>query len=83
MHDKCMAVKTITIDMDAYNLLSRQKGAGQSFSDVIKAHFKPMPTVGRFKRILKTLPRMDLETLDRMDEVVASRRKDPARYRPL
>jgi predicted CopG family antitoxin len=78
-----MAVKTITIDMDAYNLLSRQKAAGQSFSDVIKAHFTPTPTAGRFRGMLKTLPRMDEETLDRIDDVIQSRRNSPARYEPL
>jgi hypothetical protein len=78
-----MAVKTITIDMDAYNLLSRQKGEGQSFSDVIKAHFKPMPTAGRFKQLLRSRKPLDLETLDRIDEVIASRKKSPARYEPL
>jgi len=78
-----MAVKTITIDMAAYNLLSRQKGAGQSFSDVIKAHFKPMPTAGRFKKMLKTRVPLDVETLDRIDQIIADRKKDPARYRPL
>ena len=78
-----MAVKTITIDMDAYTLLAKQKGDGESFSDVIKAHFKPMPTVGRFKKLLKSRTPLDAETLDRLDGIVAARKKDPARYRPL
>jgi predicted CopG family antitoxin len=78
-----MAVKTITIDMDAYTLLFRQKKVGQSFSDVIKAHFKPMPTAGRFVRSLKQQTPMASDVLTHVEAQVAARKKEPARYEPL
>ena len=43
MYGKCMAVKTITIDMEAYERLSRLKQGKESFSYVIK---KYLPALG-------------------------------------
>ena len=73
-----MAVKTITIDMEAYGLLSRHKREGQSFSQVIKSHFGPQPTAGRFLERVRAI-RLDEGTLDAVDELVARRRLEPAR----
>jgi hypothetical protein len=73
-----MAVKTITIDMEAYTLLFRRKEAGQSFSDVIKARFGPDPTAAGFLRLARKFNLSD-DALDAMDRVVADRASSPAR----
>ncbi len=76
-----MAVKTITIDMDAYDLLSRHKAAGQSFSQVIKAHFGEQPTAGRLRarlRALRPVPIGD-DFFDHVEKVIRDRKLDPAR----
>ncbi len=73
-----MAVKTITIDIEAYSLLSRHKADGQSFSQVIKAHFGPQPTAGRFLARLRSI-RVSDPALDAMDLQVQARKREPAR----
>jgi predicted CopG family antitoxin len=73
-----MAVKTITIDMPSYNILSRHKKEGESFSDVIKARFRPLPTVREFRETLKTV-RLSEDTLDAIDEIIRDRANHPAR----
>ena len=73
-----MAVKTITIDIDAYNLLSRHKGAGQSFSQVIKAHFGRQPTAASFRALARGI-RVSDDALAAMDAQVRARVKHPAR----
>lgn len=73
-----MAVKTITIDMEAYGLLSTHKAAGQSFSQVIKAHFRLQPTAGRFLARVRA-SRLSLEALDAMERQAQARKLSPAR----
>jgi hypothetical protein len=80
-----MAVKTITIDMEAYGLLARHKRAGMSFSNVIKEHFGGPMTVGAFRARLKSgrVRPMSEELLDRVEEVIRDRAKSPVRYPEL
>ena len=73
-----MAVKTITIDLEAYGLLASQKPAGKSFSQVIKAHFRPRPTAGRFLALVRA-SRLSAEALDAMDRQVQARKLSPVR----
>jgi predicted CopG family antitoxin len=73
-----MAVKTITIDMDAYEILARQKRPGQSFSTVIKEHFGKRKTAAALLRALPSLTLKE-ETLDQIEAQVKERRRHPAR----
>jgi predicted CopG family antitoxin len=73
-----MAVKTITIDLEAYSLLSHRKAEGQSFSQVIKAHFGRQPTAGEFRTLIRAVRVSELG-LDAMDEQVNARQANPAR----
>jgi predicted CopG family antitoxin len=73
-----MAVKTITIDMEAYELLAGYKRSGQSFSQVIKAHFGRQPTAGRFLDLVRKAG-VGAEALDAMARQVHNRRRHPAR----
>jgi len=73
-----MAVKTITIDMEAYNLLSRHKKEGQSFSQTIKAHFGEQPTAGRLLQRVRGI-KMSQEYIDDMRKIIRDRKLDPPR----
>ena len=77
-----MAVKTITIDLEAYEALARQKKPGQSFSQVIKEQFGPRKTVAAFRRTLRETA-VSTHTLKAVDEVVQSRGKSVARVPTL
>ena len=70
-----MAVKTITIDLDAYKALSRHKKPGQSFS---QANKEPRKSIGDLLTILKDV-RVSEETLDVIEAQIRARRENPAR----
>jgi predicted CopG family antitoxin len=73
-----MAVKTITIDMEAYEILSRYKEDGMSFSMVIKQQLGHKKTGRDLRRILESLEISDA-SVDFMDAQVKARRQSRAR----
>jgi predicted CopG family antitoxin len=77
-----MAVKTITIDLEAYDTLARYKQPGQSFSQVIKAHFGPRKTVGAFREALRDA-RLSSRTVKAIEDQVSGRPRSQARVPQL
>lgn len=73
-----MAVKTITIDLEAYEALAAQKEPGQSFSQVIKQHFARRRSGRDLATLLRTV-KLSESTLDAIDEAIELRRKELAR----
>jgi predicted CopG family antitoxin len=73
-----MAVKTITIDMEAYDILSRFKENGMSFSKVIKEQLGRKRTGRDLLRILENLD-ISEATVDSIDAQVKARRRSRAR----
>ena len=73
-----MAVKTITIDMEAYERLSRLKN-GDSFSQVIKKYLPAVgSTAGDLLAALDVSP-VSEETVDAIAAEVETRRESPVR----
>jgi predicted CopG family antitoxin len=73
-----MAVKTITIDLDAYEALARHKRKGDSFSRVIKEHFGCRSTARDLRAALEDV-RLGIDTLEATERIIRSRRRSPAR----
>ena len=73
-----MAVKTITIDLDANEALARHKRKGDSFSRVIKEHFGRRRTGRDLASLLGKL-RLAEDTLAAAERLARDRRRDRAR----
>jgi predicted CopG family antitoxin len=73
-----MAVKTITIDLEAYEALARRKRKGESFSRVIKEYFGRRSTGRDLTALLPEICLSD-STLRQLDGLVRGRRRDRAR----
>jgi predicted CopG family antitoxin len=74
-----MAVKTITIDLDAYERLSRLKHGKESFSQVIKKYLPaPGSTAEDLLASLDTAEVSD-KTLDAVEAALAERGRNPVR----
>jgi predicted CopG family antitoxin len=73
-----MAVKTITIDLEAYEILSRCKRKGESFSQAIK-HRLGRRVTGEDLRTAVARTRLSERTLDAIETQVTARRSSPAR----
>lgn len=73
-----MAVKTITIDLEAYETLARHKRKGESFSRVIKEHFGRRRTGEDLMTLVRTL-RLRNDTLAATEKVLRERRRSRAR----
>ena len=71
-----MAVKRITIDREAYEVLARLRKTGQSFSQVIKEQLGRRKTAGDLLRLVGSL-RVAPEVLDAVDAQIKARRRDP------
>jgi len=67
-----MAVKTITIDLEAYKLLAREKRKGESFSMVIKRRLSPERTARSLREKLPNLALAE-DTLDALEDIVRRR----------
>ena len=72
-----MAVKTITIDMNAYELLNAEKRADESFSKVIKRRLRPARTARSVLAVLHECL-LSEDTLANTEAVVRGQADSPA-----
>jgi len=73
MHDSCMATKTITLELDAYEELRRRKGPGDSFTTVVRRMASGTETLtaaqllGRYRAEGAHLTEEDCDAIDALN----------------
>ena len=78
-----MAVKTITIDMEAYERLASRKHPGESFSEVIKVLTAASTRTASALIADAEALRLEEPTLDRIEAIVGERQSDLPRFHQL
>ena len=83
MHGSCMATKTISLELDAYERLKAAKGPGDSFSDVVRrATFPKRPFTAqdlllRLQRRGPMFSESDLKDLEKTHDKLSTFTDDP------
>ncbi len=72
-----MAVKKISIDTNAYELLAADKRPGESFSKVIKRRMKPKHTAAELGQCLDELL-LENDTLEELEDITRKRQNSLA-----
>ena len=80
--DESQVIKTITIDMEAYEILSRFKDGRKSFSQVIKDERGSKRTGRDLKRVIERL-RMREDAVDAIEAQLRGRQRSKARVAKL
>ncbi len=76
-----MATKTVALDVEAYELLRRQKRSDETFSDAVKRLARPRPPLSSFAGIWGDMTTKERRELNRVYRAV--READSARSERL
>jgi predicted CopG family antitoxin len=85
MHYSCMATKTISLELDAYEHLKAAKGPGESFSDVVrratfqKRHLTAQDLLSQLQKRGAMFSESDLKDLEKTHDKLSTLPDDPWR----